>query len=107
MNSPQLKSARAAKGLTQKECAAYLGVSLSTLTKWEGGAPIPPWVNDKMGHPAAQISVRDLTASEVQAFAKSAASKGLTGDQLAAELIRHWMRLPCILLGLSWALQQL
>lgn len=107
MTSPQLKTIRSEKGYTQREMASYLGVSLSSLTKWEGGATIPAWVDGKLGRPAAQIAVEGLSPTEVQEFSKAAAARGLSGDQLAAELIRHWLRLPCIAiiagLALYWA----
>jgi len=98
MTSPQLKAMRAEKAYTQKEMATFLGVSLSSLTKWEGGAPIPSWVDEKLGRATAQIQIENLTPSEIQTFSKAAAARGLTGDQLAAELIRHWLRLPLVAL---------
>lgn len=43
MTSEQLKTTRAALALTQQQLAAQLGVTVSTVAKWEQSIhPIPP-----------------------------------------------------------------
>lgn len=38
-----LKAARVNAGLTQKEAAQSIGVSVATIKNWESGANIPAW----------------------------------------------------------------
>lgn len=96
MNASEFKAARLTKKLTQKECATMLGVSLSSVTKYEGGAPVPDWVAEKMATPRTSLQIKGLTASEIMALEKRAAAKGISGDEIAAELIRSFLKLSVI-----------
>jgi DNA-binding XRE family transcriptional regulator len=96
MNAKQFKAARKAKGMTQKELSSHLGVSLSAVTKWEGGATVPAWVNEKISPPVVDLKIKSLSAAEIQDLEKKAAAKGFNGDSLAAELIRNWIKLSLI-----------
>lgn len=96
MKAEDFKSARLAKGMTQKELSKHLGVSLSAVTKWEGGATVPPWVIEKMVPAVTELKIKGLSAAEIQAYEKKAAAKGFSGDSLAAELIRNWIKLSLI-----------
>lgn len=100
MNAQEFKTARIAKRLTQKELAANLGVSLSAVTKYEGGAKIPEWVAEKMAARRTKLEIKDLSAAEIVALEKKAASKGLSVDAIAAELIRSFLKLSLLAFAL-------
>lgn len=96
MKPKDFKAARIAKNMTQKELAAHLGVSLSAVTKYEGGASIPDWIVEKMTSHRTELKILGLTAQEILELEKKAASKGVSGDSIAAELIRNFLKLSVI-----------
>jgi len=99
MNKEEFKSARQRKGLTQKELAAFLGVSYSAITKWEtGGNPIPAWVADKLREPRRGLSLEGLAPEELAALERRSASRGVTSDQFAVELIRAFLKLGALVM---------
>ena len=59
MTSEQLKTTRAALALTQQQLAAQLGVTVSTVAKWEQGIhPIPPMAERFIRRLAANTRAR-------------------------------------------------
>ena len=61
MTSEQLKTTRAALALTQQQLAAQLGVTVSTVAKWEQGIhPIPPMAERfirRLANPLASMRI--------------------------------------------------
>lgn len=98
MTAEQIKAARLAKNMTQKEFASWIGKSLSTVTKWEGGAPIPDWVAEKLKSPQTRLQITELTAEEISKLEKKAAAKGMSGDAFVAEMLRSFLKLTSLLL---------
>ena len=59
MTSNELKTLRATLALTQQQLAAQLGVTVSTIAKWEQGIhPIPPMAERFMLRLAANTRAR-------------------------------------------------
>lgn len=59
MTSEQLKTTRAALALTQQQLAAQIGVTVSTIAKWEQGIhPIPPMAERFIRRLAANTRAR-------------------------------------------------
>jgi len=100
MTADQFKTARKSKGMTQRQLCAFLGVSFSAVTKWETGAnPIPKWVEEKL-LARQEVTLRGLSAAEIAKFQQKAAARGMSADEIAAELIRNFLKLSLLAFGL-------
>ena len=104
MTKQEFKAARKAKGMTQKELAAYTGSTLSAVQKWETGQnKIPRHVVEKLTKRAA-LTVSGLSAAEIAVLERNAARKGVGPDEYAADLIRGFLKMSLLIaLGLFLA----
>ncbi len=68
MDAKQFVSGRKSRKLTQKSYAEKLGVSLSTLRRWEYGTiPVPKWVSDtSLAWTAVESATRELKEARAE-----------------------------------------
>ena len=108
MTGPEFKAARKARALDQVQMASWLKASYSAVTKWETGKnPIPEWVAEKLGAPSGTFHVEGLSADEILALQRLAATQGLRPETLIADLIRAGLKFaapPIIALAAGLAL---
>lgn len=81
--------------------AAFLKASYSAVTKWETDRnPIPEWVAEKLGAPSGKFAVEGLSAEEIVALQRLAASQGIRPEALVAGLIRAGLKFAAAPLAL-------
>ena len=89
MQPEKLKKYRSVLGLTQKQMAKDLKVSLSIYSKWESNhANIPDWVNDRAHSMVNSVSLSDLTPEEIKKLNARAKDSGKSTEQYIADLIK-------------------
>lgn len=66
----RLKMFRKEKGFTQEEVASYLNISRQAISQWERGIAYPDIDNLKLLSQLYQVSINDLTSSNVEELLK-------------------------------------
>jgi len=92
MTADQFKKHRTDKGLDQKQWAAVLGVSYSSVTKWERGlgSPIPPYVEKLVGSlNLSSYKLKGLSEEQLKKLNIKLAETGESLDDYVSRILRN------------------
>ena len=92
MKADQFKKQRVDRGLDQKQWAAILGVSYSSVTKWERGlgSPIPSYVEKLVSSlNVSTFKLTGLSEAQLRKLNQKLADTGETVDDYVSRLLRN------------------